>query len=51
MQRYWEPEFQHGGIIRKDKVREYSDRLIQQYDVRSGQGSSTIEITLSINFA
>ena len=23
LQRYWEPEFQHGGIIRKDKVREY----------------------------
>lgn len=47
LQRYWEPEFQHGGIIRKDKVREYSDRLIQQYDVRSGQGSSTIVRSMS----
>ena len=47
LQRYWEPEFQHGGMIRKDKVREYSDRLIQQYDVRSGQGSSTIVRSMS----
>ena len=41
LQRYWQPEFQNHGIIRFDKVREYSDRLIEQYDVRSGQGSVT----------
>ena len=41
LQRYWQPEFQNHGIIRFDKVREYSDRLIEQYDVRSGQGSIT----------
>ena len=34
-----EPEFQKGGFIRADKVREYADRLIEQYDVRSGQGT------------
>ena len=32
--------------VRK-KVREYSDRLIAQYDVRSGQGSSTIVRSMS----
>ena len=41
LQRYWQPEFQKGGFIRADKVREYSDRLIEQYDVRSGQGPIT----------
>ena len=40
LQRYWQPEFQKGGFIRSDKVREYSDRLIAQYDVRSGQGAT-----------
>ena len=30
-----------------EKVREYSDRLIAQYDVRSGQGSATIVRSMS----
>ena len=47
LQRYWQPEFQNHGFIRKDKVREYSDRLIGQYDVRSGQGSATIARSMS----
>jgi simple sugar transport system ATP-binding protein len=47
LQRYWQPEFQKNGIIRRDKVREYSDKLIEQYDVRSGQGSVTIARSMS----
>ena len=47
LQRYWQPEFQKGGFIRADKVREYSDRLIKQYDVRSGQGSVTTVRSMS----
>ncbi len=47
LQRYWEPEFQNKGFIRFDKVREYSDRLIEQYDVRSGQGSITTARSMS----
>ena len=47
LQRYWEPRFQKMGFINKAAVREYSDRLIQQYDVRSGQGSSTIVRSMS----
>ena len=47
LQRYWEPQFQHGGFIRQDAVRAYSDRLIEQYDVRSGQGSDTIVRSMS----
>ena len=47
LQRYWQPEFQHNGFIKKDAVRAYSDSLIRQYDVRSGQGSDTIVRSMS----
>ena len=47
LQRFREPEFQHLGFIRENAVREYSDRLSQQYDVRSGQGSATITRSMS----
>ncbi|MEG1917643.1 MAG: ABC transporter ATP-binding protein [Oscillospiraceae bacterium] len=41
LQRYWHPDFQRRGFIKFDEVRRYSDELIAQYDVRSGQGSLT----------
>ncbi|MCI5992608.1 MAG: ABC transporter ATP-binding protein [Clostridiales bacterium] len=47
LQRYWQPQFQKGGFINFDAVREYSDKLIEQYDVRSGQGSVTIARSMS----
>ena len=47
LQRYWEPEFQKAGFIKNKAVRAYSDRLIEQYDVRSGQGSSTVVRSMS----
>ena len=47
LQRYWDLEFQHGGFIRSRAVRTYADRLIEQYDVRSGQGASTMARSMS----
>jgi len=47
LQRYWQPQFQAAGFIKSGAVREYSDRLIEQYDVRSGQGSTTIARSMS----
>lgn len=47
LQRYWEPEFQKAGFIKNKAVRAYSDKLIEQYDVRSGQGSSTTVRSMS----
>ena len=47
LQRYWEKEFQTAGFIRFGAVREYSDRLIDQFDVRSGQGSITVARSMS----
>lgn len=38
LQRYWQPEFQKGGFIKFDAVREYAKNLIEKYDIRSGQG-------------
>ena len=47
LQRYWEKDFQTSGFIKKQAVRKYSDKLIAQYDVRSGQGSATIARSMS----
>lgn len=47
LQRFWEPEYQKRGFIRFDAVRRYSDKLILQYDVRSGQGSTTVTRSMS----
>lgn len=41
LQTYFKPEFQKFGFLNKDHMFAYSDKLIQQYDVRSGQGSAT----------
>ncbi len=41
LQRYFEKEFQNHGFILFDKVRDYSEMLIDKFDVRSGQGPIT----------
>lgn len=47
LQRYWQPKFQAYGFIKKRAVRDYADRLIGQYDVRSSQGPVTIARSMS----
>ena len=47
LQRFREPLFQHMGFIKQGAVREYAERLIGQYDVRSGQGPVTIARSMS----
>ena len=42
LQRYFEPEFTgKAGFLKKDNIRKYAERLIEEYDVRSGQGPIT----------
>ena len=41
LQRYYEPAFEQHGFIRFGEVRSYANRLIEQYDIRSGQGPLT----------
>jgi len=47
LQRYWEPMFQNHGFIRKLAVRQYAEKLIKQYDIRSGQGPITSARSMS----
>ena len=47
LQRYFEPEFTKAGFLRRKNIREYADRLIEQYDIRSGQGPVTIARSMS----
>ena len=42
LQRYFEPEFTSPmGFLKRKNIRTYAERLIEQYDVRSGQGPIT----------
>ena len=41
LQSYWSEQFQSHGFLKKATMNEYADRMIAQYDVRSGQGRDT----------
>ena len=48
LQRYFEPEFTgKAGFLKRKNIRAYAERLIEQYDVRSGQGPVTISRAMS----
>lgn len=47
LQRYFENDFSNHGFIKFDKTKEYSDKLISEYDIRSGEGGRTITRLLS----
>ena len=47
LQRYFEPEFVHAGFMKRKAIRSYAERLIKEYDVRSGQGPITIARSMS----
>ena len=47
LQRFKEKRFQNHGFIRRDAVREYAEGLIEQFDVRSGQGPVTTARSMS----
>ena len=47
LQRYWQPEFRQGAFIKFDAVRQYADRLIGEFDIRSGQGAVTTSRSMS----
>lgn len=47
LQRYYEPEFQKKGFINRPAIRQYAEKIIDQYDVRSGQGPVTLARSMS----
>ena len=47
LQRYFEPEFSNMGFLRRKNIRDYAEKLIDQYDIRSGQGPITTARSMS----
>ena len=47
LQRYFEPEFTKAGFLRTGNIYKYANRLIKDFDVRSGQGAHTIVRSMS----
>jgi len=47
LQKYKEKRFQTLGFINRSAVREYAETIIEQYDVRSGQGPVTMARSMS----
>ena len=47
LQRYFEPEFTKSGFLRRKNIRSYAEKLIEQYDIRSGQGPVTMARSMS----
>ena len=41
LQRYFEPQFNNKGFLRRKNIREYAEKLIEEFDIRSGQGAIT----------
>ena len=47
LQNYFEDEFVKYGFMKFKDIKDYADKLIEKYDVRSGQGSATIARSMS----
>ncbi|MBO4235359.1 MAG: ABC transporter ATP-binding protein [Firmicutes bacterium] len=48
LQRYFEPEFStKAGFLKKAEINKYAEKLIEKYDIRSGQGAPTIVRSMS----
>lgn len=47
LQDYFEPRFQNHGFIKHAEVEKYAKDLIEEYDIRSGQGVDTITRSMS----
>lgn len=41
LQNYYKKPFSQKGLLKRKEIAKYSDRLIQEFDVRSGQGNKT----------
>ena len=48
LQKYFEPEFTDKfGFLNKENIRKYTEKLIDQFDIRSGQGAVTTARSMS----
>ena len=47
LQSYFTPAFQKNGFLKYDAINTYAESLIEQFDIRSGQGSKTVARSMS----
>ena len=47
LQQYFEPGFQKAGFLQDDEIYRYADRLIGDFDIRSGEGADTVTRSMS----
>ncbi len=47
LKRYFTPAFSHHGFLKFSEIRQYASGLIERFDVRCGQGPSTITRSMS----
>lgn len=47
LQQYFEKDFQHGGFLNHTAIYDYANQLIENYDIRSGEGADTITRSMS----
>lgn len=47
LQNYWKEDFSKHGFLKKKEIFDYCDKLIEKYDIRSSNGSSTIARSMS----
>jgi len=47
LQNYYTPDFQKNGFLKFDKVYNFSDNLIGNFDIRSAEGSRTVTRSMS----
>lgn len=47
LQNYYKKEFQNYGFLRFREITDYSNKLIEKFDIRSGQGAKTVARSMS----
>ena len=47
LRQYYTPKFSHSGIISESEFEAYCEKLEEEYDIRSGQGGSTLTREMS----
>ncbi|MDO4264896.1 MAG: ABC transporter ATP-binding protein [Eubacteriales bacterium] len=47
LQQYFEPQFSNGPFLNKTAIYDYAEKLIEDYDIRSGEGTETITRSMS----
>ena len=47
LQTYWKEEFSKHGFLKKKEIDDYCKELIEKYDIRSSNGSTTIARSMS----